>query len=88
MAASEVDASGVGDSSNATPDGMSDLDLPDGAEWASDGFSRVVVPYTHVAGSADPNAFLQDLWTLLLEAGRASMLDRNIHADSPSKRHR
>jgi len=58
-----------------TPDGMSDLDLPDGAEWKTDGFSGAVVLYKHVAASANPNTYLQDFWTLLLKAGRAGMLD-------------
>ena len=59
-----------------TPDGMSDLDLPDGAKWKTDGFSGAVVSYKHVAASANPNTYLQDFWTLLLKAGRAGMLER------------
>lgn len=57
-----------------TPDGMSDLDLPDGAEWKSDGFSGAVVSYAHVAGRTDPNAYLQELWAILLTAGRDRMI--------------
>ena len=53
-----------------THDGLSDLELPTGAEWKTDGFSGVVVPYVQVAGCADPSSYLQDLWTTVLNARR------------------
>lgn len=57
-----------------TPEGLSDLELPAGAEWKADGFTGVVVPYAEVAGCADPSRYLQDLWATVLNAGRDRML--------------
>ncbi len=57
-----------------TPEGLSDLDLPGGAEWKTDGFTGVVVAYAQVAGRADPGGYLQNLWATVLNAGRERML--------------
>lgn len=59
-----------------TPEGMSDLELPDGAEWKTDGFTGVVVPYAYVTGLDSSTDYLQALWAILLAAGREHMLEK------------
>jgi hypothetical protein len=48
--------------------------IPAGSVWRSEGFTGVFVKYDSVRSTADPRAYLLDLWTALLEAGRKTML--------------
>lgn len=56
------------------PDEMADVKLPAGALWKTGGFTGAVVSYQDVAESGDGIGYLQDLWTILLLAGRKHML--------------
>lgn len=58
-----------------TPDGLPDMSLPPGSHWNSEGFNGVLLYYRDLINQADPGAYLQGLWTLLLDAGRTQMLD-------------
>lgn len=53
--------------------GVSSLRLPKGTDWVENGFSGAVLTYATLLEAEDPGAYLQDLWTLLLEAGRKEM---------------
>ena len=57
------------------PDGFPGLTLPTGTAWHSEGFNGAVLPYRELMKSADPAAYLLDLWNTLLSAGREQMLD-------------
>ena len=52
------------------PDALPDVTLPKGAAWRSDGFSGAVALYADVAATDDPQTFLLEWWTTLLDAGR------------------
>ncbi len=52
------------------PDALPRLKLPAGASWRSEGFNGVVLPYRELVATADPHAYLLELWELLLDAGR------------------
>jgi hypothetical protein len=56
------------------PAGFPALSLPTGSAWQSEGFSGVVTLYRDVAGRAEPENYLLDLWRGLLQAGREQML--------------
>jgi len=55
------------------PDGFPSLKLPAGTEWRAEGFSGAVLPYKTLTKSSNPQAYLLDLWTGLLSAGRDQM---------------
>ncbi len=55
------------------PDALPALELPDGTEWRSEGFSGAVLLYRNLIHSADPNVYLSRLWNDLLSAGREHM---------------
>jgi hypothetical protein len=57
-----------------TQPAMARINLPAGSVWRSEGFTGVFVKYDSVRSTADPRAYLLDLWTALLEAGRKTML--------------
>jgi hypothetical protein len=59
-----------------SPDAMADVILPAGASWKTGGFTGTVVSYRDVAESDDGIGYLQDLWTILLAAGRKHMLTK------------
>ena len=52
------------------PEALPQTTLPGSARWISDGFSGAVLLYRDLASLSDPDAYLQDLWTTLLQAGR------------------
>ena len=52
------------------PDAMPNIALPDGTTWRSEGFSGAVLLYKDLVATSDPNAYLQELWSTLLAAGR------------------
>jgi hypothetical protein len=58
------------------PDGFANLSLPAGSHWNTDGFSGAVLPYRSLIENSDPHAYLLDLWTGLLSAGRKLLLAR------------
>jgi len=55
------------------PDAMSQIELPAGTTWKSDGFSGAVLLYKDLVAVADPAAYLQELWMTLLAAGQAHL---------------
>ncbi|MDH3663187.1 MAG: DUF5996 family protein [Alphaproteobacteria bacterium] len=57
------------------PAGLSKHRLPVGTEWRSEGFSGAVLPYRSLVEQQDPEAYLLELWSSLLSAGRELMLD-------------
>ena len=56
------------------PDGFPSLRLPAGTSWHTEGFNGAVLRYRSLIESSDPNAYLLDLWSGLLSAGREQML--------------
>jgi len=56
------------------PDGFPSLRLPAGTSWYTEGFNGPVLRYRTLIESSDPNAYLLDLWSGLLSAGREQML--------------
>lgn len=55
------------------PDALPAVPLPKAAVWRSDGFSGAVLLYRDLAASKDSAAYLLDLWSSLLAAGRESL---------------
>jgi hypothetical protein len=55
------------------PDALPALELPDGTEWRSEGFSGAVLLYRSLLQRADPDIYLSQLWNELLFAGREHM---------------
>ena len=52
------------------PNAIPRTNLPRGTQWISEGFSGAVLLYGDLARMTDPAAYLQDLWSTLLGAGR------------------
>ena len=57
------------------PDAFPGLELPDGADWHSEGFNGAVLRYGDLISCQDPNAALLELWHFLLNNGREHMLE-------------
>ena len=55
------------------PDAMPSVELPAGTTWMSEGFSGAVLLYKDLAAMDDPAAYLQDLWSTLLDAGQTHL---------------
>ena len=55
------------------PEAMSQLELPDGTTWKSEGFSGAVLLYKDLVAVDDPAAYLQEVWTTLLAAGQTHL---------------
>jgi len=55
------------------PEPLPKTKLPTGTTWRSEGFSGAVLLYEDLVKASDPSAYLQDLWTRMLEAARAHM---------------
>ena len=55
------------------PDAIPRTNLPRGTQWISEGFSGAVLLYGDLARMTDPAAYLQDLWSTLLGAGRQNL---------------
>jgi hypothetical protein len=60
------------------PDAFPSMALPAGTAWQSEGFSGAVLCYRTLMKYDDPKAYLIDLWTQLLSAGREQMLEIRI----------
>jgi len=60
-----------------TPAAMTELALPAGAKWRSEGFSGVVIDYAALARQADPAAYLQETWGRLMASAREHLLARS-----------
>lgn len=59
------------------PESLPSVRLPAGAVWQSEGFSGAVLRYADLAANADPDAYLSELWTTLLEAARPELAHDN-----------
>jgi hypothetical protein len=55
------------------PEALPQTPLPDGTTWVFEGFSAAVLLYKDLAGMADPAAYLQEVWSTLLSAGRSHL---------------
>ena len=55
------------------PDGFTELELPTGTYWQTEGFSGAVLAYKTLIQNSDPHGYLLELWTRLLTAGRRKM---------------
>jgi hypothetical protein len=58
------------------PDAMSQLELPAGTTWTSEGFNAAVLLYKDLVAVDDPAAYLQELWTTLLVAGQTHLASK------------
>ena len=56
---------------------MTTTPLPGGADWRSEGFTAAVLLYKDLAASADPAAYLQDLWSRLYAAGKSHLISND-----------
>lgn len=58
------------------PEAIPATQLPDGTTWYTETFSGAVLLYkTLTENNSDANAYLQELWTSLLQTGREHMLE-------------
>ena len=57
------------------PDALTNLSLPVGTSWKTDGFSGAVLSYAELVKNTDPQSYLISLWSQLLSAGRNHMLE-------------
>lgn len=57
------------------PAKLTDLKLSNGAEWQTEGFTGVVLPYRRLLDEPEPGTYLVNLWNSLLSAGRVLLLD-------------
>lgn len=57
------------------PESLPSLTLPSGTGWYTDSFNGAVLLYKDLLKQADPNHYLLHLWSLLLVAGRESLMD-------------
>jgi len=55
------------------PDALPNVELPAGTTWKSEGFSGAVLLYKDLVAMNDPAAYLRDLWSTLLAAGRTHL---------------
>ena len=55
------------------PDDMHNVELPEGTTWRSEGFSGAVLLYDDLIKNSDPAGYLLDLWSRLMNAGRAQL---------------
>ncbi|MDJ0910469.1 MAG: DUF5996 family protein [Woeseiaceae bacterium] len=55
------------------PDDMPNVELPEGTTWRSEGFSGAVLLYDDLIKNSDPAGYLLDLWSRLMNAGRAQL---------------
>ena len=60
------------------PDAFSTLELPDGTQWQSDGFTGAVITYRRLLEESDPTDYLLRLWSQLLAFGKRHHMDRSI----------
>jgi len=59
------------------PETMPATPLPRGTVWQTEGFNGAVLLYRTLIEEEDPQAYLLDLWTTLLDAGHKLMLTEN-----------
>ena len=57
------------------PDALPKLELPVGSTWRSEPFGAAILLYRTLAEMSNPSDYLLDLYTRLLSAGRAHMLE-------------
>ena len=57
------------------PEALPATRLPAGTTWMSEGFSGAVLLYGDLVATKDPAGYLQELWSILLEAGWKLLLD-------------
>ena len=55
------------------PDALPNVQLPAGTTWKSEGFSGAVLLYKDLVEVSDPAAYLQELWSTLLDAGQTHL---------------
>lgn len=55
------------------PDALTDVGLPEGTTWKSDGFSGAVLLYGDLEAMNNPAGYLQELWSTLLAAGQTHL---------------
>lgn len=59
------------------PEAFPNLELPAGAIWHTSDFHGAVLTYRSLLQNSDPTAYLLDLWTRLLSAGREHLVTKN-----------
>jgi hypothetical protein len=60
-----------------SPDAFSALELPEGTEWRSEGFTGAVLTYRRLREEADPSAYLLRLWNELQSCGERYLIDHS-----------
>ncbi len=58
-----------------SPEAFSALELPDGTQWQSEGFTGAVLTYRRLLQEADPSAYLLRLWSELQSSGVRYLID-------------
>jgi len=56
------------------PAALAKINLPAGTKWHSEGFSGAILLYKDLISVDDPAAYLQDMWSTLLAAGKQHLL--------------
>jgi hypothetical protein len=59
------------------PETFPELALPEGTIWRTEGFNGAVLSYAELLKNPNPKTYLVNLWTQLLSAGRAHMLEQS-----------
>jgi hypothetical protein len=60
-----------------SPDEFSALELPQGTQWQSEGFTGAVLTYRRLLEEADPSAYLLRLWNRLQSGGERYLMDHS-----------
>jgi hypothetical protein len=60
-----------------SPAALAEVALPHGTAWRTDVFIGAVLPYATLVAQPDPSAYLHDVWSRLLDAGREHLRERN-----------
>lgn len=64
------------------PDALPKIELPAGTTWRSHGFNGAVLLYKDLLAMKDPAAYLQALWSTLLEAGQTHLATKQFQGEA------
>jgi len=59
------------------PDAFPTVELPAGTQWQTEGFAGAILLYERLGQESDPDAYLQALWSGILEDGKRHLMDHS-----------
>ena len=59
------------------PETLPSVELPAGTAWQSEGFSGAALRYADLVSNAEPDVYLSNLWTTLLDAAKPELAENN-----------